>query len=1107
MNKKNLLIIFLFFLRLQSFGQDFQWVKQFEGSYFSGDNSSMIEVDSNENSYTFGMIYDELFDIDPTAGVTQIIDNTPQSTAPCSLFLTKLNSNGDFVWGKTFGTFFGTADRVIDMEIGIDGNIYLLADIYEQRINFRQKYITIFKLDPQGNILLTKKITNVDNPSPYDVYYSSSLALDNQNNIYISGSYKHRINFDLSNPQLNFNVGGDSFILKINNVGNIVFGRRFNVLFTNTHYERVKIDNTQNPIVVVSNGDNQSYTSYGYNIFKINSTDGSTVWQKFLENQNPQTFNIDLNGNIVIAGSGKNGNGPDIDVDPGPSVLNINPKPYVLWLTGNGDFLDVKKFPPVSAYPYFLFSSIEFDTSNNSYIVGEFIHIFDADPSSNTFLLSYICGAQARDAFYIKLDSNRNFDNAFKLGDYNNNCVNFYFTDFKIRNDNQYYVGNFGYVVDFDPTTGIYLANSSSNPFGARFTLKLGPCDTTRPQGNNTQLFCSSQNPTIGNLLPNSTSIKWYPSATATTPLNVMTALVSGQTYYASRQNGNCPESTQRLDVTVTINPAPSMPVSINQTFCASDNATISSLLAIGQNIKWYSSSTEVNSLPPTTTLQNNTTYYLTQTANGCESNRASINVTLNTVTMPTLVSPQTFCVQQNATLSSIAVNGQNIKWYNSTIGGNLLPDMTILVNGTTYYASQSINNCESLRIPVLIIIENTSTPTGAITQTFCAIQSPTLNDIAVDGTNLIWYIASSGLNTIPVTTPLVDGVTYYASQTINNCESVNRLAVTATIINTLNANDYSQTICDDLNDGSEIISLPNFNISLLPNGNNFRFEYYTTASGANNQLNTELVSNATAYDLTTGLHTVYVRITSVEGCHQIVKLNLTLVKSPIINIPETLTLCEKSNVTIDAGSGFDSYAWSTTSIAQTITVSQAGNYSVTVTTNYGSVSCSTTKNFNVVLSNAAMITSIEIQDWNDNNNIIIVNTLGYGDYEFSIDGINYQSNNIFNGLSSGIYTVSIRDKNGCGISTEDVYLLSHPKYFTPNNDGYNDTWAIKFSYFEKGLKVLIFDRYGKLLKTLNNTSAWDGKFNDAELPSSDYWFVVIRENGKEYRGHFALIR
>ncbi len=86
--------------------------------------------------------------------------------------------------------------------------------------------------------------------------------------------------------------------------------------------------------------------------------------------------------------------------------------------------------------------------------------------------------------------------------------------------------------------------------------------------------------------------------------------------------------------------------------------------------------------------------------------------------------------------------------------------------------------------------------------------------------------------------------------------------------------------------------------------------------------------------------------------------------------------------------------------------------------------------------------------------------------------------------------------------------MNSNPKFFTPNGDTYNDTWKIKLSDFEEGLTVNIYDRYGKLIKTLaSNTSEWDGKHNGIDLPSSDYWFVVTRANGKEHKGHFSLKR
>lgn len=57
-------------------------------------------------------------------------------------------------------------------------------------------------------------------------------------------------------------------------------------------------------------------------------------------------------------------------------------------------------------------------------------------------------------------------------------------------------------------------------------------------------------------------------------------------------------------------------------------------------------------------------------------------------------------------------------------------------------------------------------------------------------------------------------------------------------------------------------------------------------------------------------------------------------------------------------------------------------------------------------------------------------------------------------------------------------------------------------------MNVDIFDRYGKHITSFGPTSnGWDGKLNGADLPSTDYWFVVTREDGKIFRGHFSMLR
>jgi gliding motility-associated-like protein len=349
--------------------------------------------------------------------------------------------------------------------------------------------------------------------------------------------------------------------------------------------------------------------------------------------------------------------------------------------------------------------------------------------------------------------------------------------------------------------------------------------------------------------------------------------------------------------------------------------------------------------------------------------------------------------------------------------------------------------------------------------------------------------------------------VTYYASQTENNCESLNKLAVTISLINTLPANNYAELFCDDLNDSSEKVNLSDYNSKLISNTSGYSFSYYSTFLGAENQFTGNQINNFSNYSLTFGENKIYVRINSNTPCYAIVELKLTLVSKPIISIPDVVPICENNSITIDAGSGFDTYLWSTGATTSTIVVANPGNYSVTVTTNYSTISCSSSKNFEVRKSNVATITSVERQDWTDNQNTITIFASGEGDFEYSIDGTHFQDSNQFSALYSGEYIVHVRDKNGCGTATDEVFLLMYPKYFTPNGDGFNDTWNIKFSELETNLTVKIFDRYGKLIKELIQNNEWNGTMNGYDLPSDDYWFIATRTDGNEYKGHFSLKR
>ena len=128
--------------------------------------------------------------------------------------------------------------------------------------------------------------------------------------------------------------------------------------------------------------------------------------------------------------------------------------------------------------------------------------------------------------------------------------------------------------------------------------------------------------------------------------------------------------------------------------------------------------------------------------------------------------------------------------------------------------------------------------------------------------------------------------------------------------------------------------------------------------------------------------------------------------------------------------------------------------------------------------------------------------------YEYSLDGTKYQTLPLFTNLAAGEYTAYIRNSSTCEYLTYPITILDYPRFFTPNNDGYNDTWKIKnLDLFPKAI-LTIFDRYGNLLTQINTVnSEWNGKFNGYELPADDYWFTLNFGEGKVSKGHFSLKR
>ena len=310
--------------------------------------------------------------------------------------------------------------------------------------------------------------------------------------------------------------------------------------------------------------------------------------------------------------------------------------------------------------------------------------------------------------------------------------------------------------------------------------------------------------------------------------------------------------------------------------------------------------------------------------------------------------------------------------------------------------------------------------------------------------------------------------------------------------------------------------------LNLFPSNQNLTVTYYETIEDALAEQNNIDASNY-RNDNSAFNQQIVVRVDSQNdnaclglGFH----ISLSVKALPQFEVPEIAYLCSTDvptpSTVLSVSNPLDTYTYewrnqngillNTEGSSSTFEVFDAGDYFVTATSQDN---CTITKMVAVITSNFATIQNVEVVD-DSENNIITVVVSGDGDYEFALDDRNgsYQDENLFENVSAGIHTVFVRDKNGCGVSFQEVSVIGYPRFFTPNGDGFNDTWQVLGSSFQPTSNIYIFDRFGRLIVKIDPVGiGWDGTYRGKIMPASDYWFMVQLEDGRTRKGHFSLIK
>ncbi len=383
------------------------WAKSFGGADAILSNS--IAVDSSGNVYTAGYFIGTA-DFDPGPGTTNLITVSAPNVFNYDVFVSKLDSSGNFIWAKSFGG--SSLDWGTAIAVDNSGNVYTTgffegtADFDPgigvtnlTAVDYEDAFVS--KLDSTGALIWAKSF------GAWGTSFGErdiSITVDNSGNIYTTGFFRDTADFDPGAGTTNFTSAGgnDIFVSKLDSSGNLVWAKVFGGT-TNEQGFSISVDNSGNvyttgffrgtadfdPGVGVTN-----LTAVGYAdafVSKLDST-GALIWAKGFGLANTDTYGraiaVDSSGNIYTTGIKE-----ILIIDPFSLNLNF----FVSKLNSSGALLWEKSYGGSGLDASF---SVAVDGSGNVYTTGYFFGTVDFDPGVGT---SNFTSAGFNDAFVLKL--------------------------------------------------------------------------------------------------------------------------------------------------------------------------------------------------------------------------------------------------------------------------------------------------------------------------------------------------------------------------------------------------------------------------------------------------------------------------------------------------------------------------------------------------------------------------------------------------------------------------------------------------------------------------------------------------------------------------------
>ena len=288
-----------------------------------------------------------------------------------------------------------------------------------------------------------------------------------------------------------------------------------------------------------------------------------------------------------------------------------------------------------------------------------------------------------------------------------------------------------------------------------------------------------------------------------------------------------------------------------------------------------------------------------------------------------------------------------------------------------------------------------------------------------------------------------------------------------------------TENFCDDNLDGVKQVDVSQY-ISQFTADPLVTVSFHASLADAQNNINP--INNPVTI---TGTQTIYVRFEKPGVCAQTGMIIITIKTPRKSDLLTDLVICPKTTTTLDAGPGFESYLWSNGATTQFISNIPAGSYWVDLKFN----GCVYRQYVNITEAPLPAIISIEI----NGSTVTIGAGGGTPPYEYSLDGVTWQTSNVFLNLPRGSYIIYVRDSKRCEDVQRPFTIINLINTITPNDDGHNDGIDYSALMTKDNIEFRIYDRYGAEIfrGTSSNRYTWDGRLGGRPVNTATYWYTI----------------